>query len=248
MQSTLEGKTAVVTGGTQGIGGAVTSLFLENGAKVCAFFHSDESAVKKLHEIVGANQDRLLTLRVDVSNYQAVSSAFDTLRARWGHASILVNNAGVHCPVAAFESQTNQTWIDVFSANVFGAVFATKVALTPMKNARWGRIINISSIAATEGLLNGSPYAASKASLLGLTRSLAKEVAPYSITVNALLPGMTDTRMAHAVPREVYSRILSTSPMGRAAASKEVAALVAFLASDSASYISGSLIPVSGAR
>ncbi|MCA6111547.1 SDR family NAD(P)-dependent oxidoreductase [Bradyrhizobium cenepequi] len=248
MQSTFEGKTVVVTGGTQGIGGAVTSLFLEGGAKVCALFHKDESAAKKLRESAGVHQDRLLTLRVDVSNYQAVSSAFDMLRARWGHASILVNNAGVHCPVAAFELQDNQTWIDVFSANVFGAVFATKAAITPMKKARWGRIINIASIAATEGLLNGSPYAASKASLLGLTRSLAKEVAPYSITVNALLPGMTETRMAHAVPREVYNRILSTIPIGRAATSKEVAALIAFLASDAASYISGSLINVSGGR
>ncbi|MTV19124.1 MULTISPECIES: SDR family NAD(P)-dependent oxidoreductase [Bradyrhizobium] len=248
MQSTLEGKTAVVTGGTQGIGGAITSLFLEHGANVCAFYHRDEMAAKQLHDSVGASRDRLQTLRVDVSDYHAVSSAFDTLRARWGAANILVNNAAVHCPITAFERQDNRTWSEVFSINVLGVVFATKLAIPPMKEARWGRIINISSMAATDGLPNGSPYAASKASLLGLTRSLAKEVAPYAITVNALLPGMTETRMANVLPRDAYDRLLSTIPIGRIADSKEVASLVAFLAGGSASYISGSLIPVSGGR
>jgi len=248
MHSAFEGKTVVVTGGTQGIGGAITSLFLEQGANVCAFFHSDEQAAEQLREHAGEHRERLLTLRVDVSDYHAVSSAFDMLRVRWGHANILVNNAGVHCPVSPFEQHDNQTWSDVFSTNLFGVVFATKIVIPAMKEARWGRIINISSIAATEGLPNGSPYAASKASLLGLTRSLAKEVAPYAITVNALLPGMTETRMADALPREAYDRILSTIPIGRTATSTEVASLVGFLASDAANYVSGSLIHVSGGR
>lgn len=247
MDGTLVGRTVVVTGGTQGIGAAITRTFLEQGARVAALYRSDDENAARFRQAL-PDAGRLLTLRADVADRGAVQDAFAEVTARLGCVSVLVNNAGVQSPRACFEEQAPDTWTEVFASNVYGTIWPTQAVLPQMKQQQWGRIVNVSSVAATEGYPNCSPYAASKATLLGLTRSLAKEAAPYAITVNAILPGITDTRAARGLPGDVFGQLLSILPMRRCANTCEVAALACFLATDAASYISGACIPITGAR
>ncbi len=239
----LEDKIAIVTGGSAGIGYATVRRFLEEGATVAFGARSAERIDKALDEL-GA-PDRVRGCVLDISKKDQVKSFTEKVLSEFGRIDILVNNASITAD-AQFYKMTDEQFEQVLDVNLKGTYYMTKQVVPPMMEQRYGKIIHLSSVSAFNGNFGQSNYAATKAAIMGMTRVMAKELGKYGITVNAVAPGSILTEMYNAVPEEAKQRKMAGIPLRRYGEPEEVAALLAFLASDEASYITAQTIVIDG--
>lgn len=243
----LKNKVAIITGGTRGIGYAVAELFLENGAKVAILGSRAETvdkAVASLSEKFGA--ENIAGYYPDLTEYNAVEEMVKAVKEKFGKIDILVNNAGISArePIEAYDPDAFKNIMDL---NVTAVFNGCKAVVPFMKENGGGCIINTSSMVAKEGQVSGVGYPTSKFAVNGLTISLSRELGKYNIRVNAVAPGVTRTDMVAALPEEMVARVAANIPMGRVGEPSEVANCFLFLASDMASYVSGTVLNVDGA-
>ena len=241
----LTGKVAVVTGGSRGIGRSVSVALADAGAHVLVNYRSNADAAEETLQEIKERAGSAELVQFDVADPDAVDSAIKDAAKRHGRLDILVNNAGISIDqlllrVSAKDLET--TW----ATNVNGALFCAKACIRPMMKAKWGRIINLSSVVAESGNPGQVVYSSSKAAILGMTRTLAREYASRGITVNAVAPGFIETDMTSALPEAAKVGIIDQTPLGRIGRPEEVAAGVVFLASEEASYITGQVVRVNG--
>ncbi len=241
----LAGKAAVVTGGSRGIGRAIALELGRLGADVLLTYRSNAALASAVVEDVRALGVAAEATEVDVRNAADLERMVEEARARFGEVQILVNNAGMNDDKLVMRMGI-ESWDDVIATNLTSTFLATKLVLRHMTRARWGRIINISSVAGVIGNAGQANYAASKAGILGFTRSVAREVASRGITVNAVAPGFTETDMTSGLTADQKAAVLTQVPMGRYALPEDIAPLVGFLATDSAAYITGQTFNVDG--
>jgi 3-oxoacyl-[acyl-carrier protein] reductase len=241
----LKDKVAIVTGGSRGIGRAIAVALGRAGARVVINYQSNEAAaVAALEEVRGAGGDGEIK-RFNVADPEAVRQAVTDIKKRLGRLDILVNNAGIAVDQLLLRlkpEELERTW----ATNLNGAIYCAKEAVRPMMRAKQGRIINISSVVGEAGNPGQSAYSASKAALIGLTKTLSREYASRGITVNAVAPGYIETDMTSGLPEEVQAVIVEQTPVGRVGKPEEVAAAVLFLASDEAAYVTGQVLRVNG--
>ena len=234
------GRVVLVTGGSRGIGAACARWFSDHGDRVAVTFRGD--AEPRAPEGVGG---RFLALRCDVTDEAQVDAAFSSVEAAMGPVEVLVASAGVTRDTLALRMGAD-AWHEVVETNLTGAFFSAKRALARMLRLHRGRIVLLSSVGAFVGLPGQANYAASKAGLVGMARALAREVASRGITVNVVAPGVIDTDMTRALGPERVAAMVGMVPLGRAGTADEVAALVGFLASEAAGYVTGAVVPVDG--
>ncbi len=242
----LEGKIALVTGGSRGIGRAVAVAFAREGAQLVLNYAGNEEAAQataKLIEEVGGKAPSLK--RFDVSDSAAVDKAFDEVKAELGGLQILVNNAGVSKDGLLLRFK-NEDWAKTIDTNLSGSFYCARAAAKLMTKQRWGRIINMSSVVGEAGNAGQVAYASAKAGLLGLTKTLAQELASRTITVNAIAPGYIETDMTAALPEGAREHMLARIPLKSAGTPDDVAACALFLASEGARYVTGHVLDVNG--
>ena len=241
----LEGKVALITGGTRGIGLEVVKLFKENQAEVILFGSRKESVEKAINNLKKEGLE-VFGYYPNLSDYEEVSKTVDEIRTRFGHIDILVNNAGISAN-KKIEDTTSQEFENIMNLNV-KAMFHMIKAVTPiMKEQKGGVILNTSSMVSIYGQPSGIGYPTSKFAVNGLTKSLARELAPANIRVNAVAPGITNTDMVKNLPKEMIEPLIKTIPLGRIGEPRDIANAFLFLASDMASYITGNILSVDGA-
>ena len=243
----LQGKKAIVTGGTRGIGFAVVQSFLRNGASVALFGSRQETVDKALAALKAENPDwEVIGMAPDLTDYAAVDAAFAEVEKAFGRIDILVNNAGISAREPLYD-YTPEAFEKMMRLNV-SAVFNGCRAVAPrMKAQGGGSIINTSSMVSLYGQPSGVGYPTSKFAVNGMTRSLARELGRDNIRVNAVAPGVTRTDMVAKLPQEIVQRVCAPIPLGRMGEPEEVANAFLFLASDLASYITGEILQVDGA-
>lgn len=243
----LDGKVAIVTGGTRGIGYAIVQKFLEAGARVALFGSRQETVDKALEQIrEGKEEAEVMGLFPALENYQEVAEAMETVRNQFGRLDILVNNAGISARETLYDYRP-EDFEKIIQLNVNGVFHCTKAAAPIMKNQGGGSVINMSSMVSIYGQPAGCGYPASKYAVNGLTKSLARELGQDQIRVNAVAPGVTRTDMVAALPKEMVQKISAAIPLGRIGEPEEVADAVLFLASDLAAYVTGTVLSVDGA-
>ncbi len=241
----VENKVALVTGASRGIGRAIALALARAGADVLVNYASSKEAARQVVEEIQALGRRALALKFDVSQYSEVEEAIREGVETLGLIDILVNNAGI-VKDSLFIRLKDADLDKVLDVNLKGAFNCTKAVLQSMLKRRFGRIINISSVVAFTGNIGQTNYTASKAGLIGFTKSLAREVASRGVTVNAVAPGYIETDMTAKISEKVKEAIISQIPIGRTGTPEEVASAVVFLASEEASYITGTVIHVNG--
>ncbi len=242
----LLGKVALVTGAGRGIGRAIARALAEEGADVVICDIDYEAAQKVAQEVENDFGRRALPARMDVSNLAEVKTVFQMVLQQFGRLDILVNNAGI-IRRGSFENHSDEDWEKVMAVNLRGTYYCSREAALIMKKQGWGRIINISSVAGKIGDITSAPsYGPSKAAVNALTKSFARALAPYGITVNAVAPHAIETEMSAQWSEEQRKAIIAQIPLGRLGKPEEVAAAVAFLASPQASFITGEILDVNG--
>ena len=239
-------RVALVTGGSGGIGSEIASALAAQGCRVAIGYASDASGAERTaKEIVASGGPDALPISIDVTSTDSVEAAFSTIETELGPVEILVNNAGVTADGLLMRMDDDQ-WDRVLRTNLDGAFRCTRRASARMVRARWGRIVNVGSVAGLAGSAGQVNYGAAKAGLVGLTRAVARELASRSVTCNLVAPGPIDTAMTAALSPERQAELAAQVPLNRFGKAVEVAAAVAFLCSDSAAYITGAVVPVDG--
>jgi len=242
--STLQGKIALVTGASQGIGRACALELARAGATVALAARNVEKLDAVAAEIVSEG-GTAKSYALDVSGEESIKAAAKAVLADHGAVHILVNNAGITKDGLALRMRLAD-FDDVLRTNLTGAFLLTQAVISSMMKARWGRVINITSVVGETGAAGQANYAASKAGLIGLTKSLAREFASRGITVNAVAPGFIQTAMTHSLTEDQKTGILTQIPLARYGTDADIAAAVAYLASDAAGYITGHTLDVNG--
>ena len=236
---------AVVTGGSRGIGRAICLELARRGAHVALCYAGNEAAAKETVAACEAEGARAMAVRCDVSDESQVKALMDAALKEFGRIDILVNNAGITRD-GLLMTMKEADFDAVLDANLKGAFLCMKAVSRPMMKQRYGRIVNLSSVVGLRGNPGQANYAASKAGLIGLTKSAARELASRGITVNAVAPGFIDTDMTAALPEASRTALFASIPAGRLGRAEEVARAVAFLASEASAYLTGQVLAVDG--
>jgi 3-oxoacyl-[acyl-carrier protein] reductase len=242
---TLEGKKALVTGGSRGIGRAIAFELARHGADVAVnYARNAEAAMQVVTEIETLGR-RAVALSADVGDFDQAAALVEAAVNALGRLDILVNNAGITRDTLLLRMQ-EADWDEVLRVNLKGAFNTSKAAVRLMVRQRAGRIINVSSVSGLMGQVGQANYSASKAGMIGLTKSMAREFAARGITINAVAPGLITTDMTAALDEGLREQMRALIPLGRFGVAEDVAHVVAFLASDAAAYITGAVLPVDG--
>jgi 3-oxoacyl-[acyl-carrier protein] reductase len=245
MGNSLAAQVALVTGGSRGIGRAVAQRLAREGARVVISYVSNHAAASECVKAIEAGGGAAEAVQFDVADAEAAASAIAALSERLGRLDILVNNAGMTVDTLLLRMKP-EDWDRVLAVNLRGAFSCTKAAARPMVRARYGRVVNVTSVIGEMGNAGQGAYAAAKAGLIGFTKSMARELAARSITVNAVSPGFIDTDMVQRLPETVQAEYLKIIPAGRLGTAEEVATAVAFLCQPDAGYITGQVLGVNG--
>ncbi|HLY58371.1 MAG TPA: acetoacetyl-CoA reductase [Stellaceae bacterium] len=238
----MTGRVAVVTGGTRGIGEAISVALRDAGYKVAANYVGNDDAARGFSERTG-----IRAYKFDVSNYESCSAAVATIAVELGPIDVLVNNAGITRD-ATIHRMTPEQWRAVIDTNLTSCFNMARLVIEGMRERNFGRIVNIGSINGQAGQYGQVNYAAAKSGIHGFTKALAQEGAPKGITVNAIAPGYIDTEMVRAVPPNVLEKIVARIPVGRLGHAEEIARGVVFLVADNAGFITGSTLSINGGQ
>lgn len=241
----LKGKCAIVTGGGRGIGKAIALKLAEQGANIVINYRNSEKEAEELVKAIDEIGGTALAIKADVSKFDEAEKLIKSAQEKFGTVDILVNNAGITKDNLMLRMK-EEDFDNVIAVNLKGCFNCIKHVSSVMLKQKSGRIINISSVIGLVGNAGQANYAASKAGILGLTKSVAKELGSRGITVNAIAPGYIETDMTEVLPQKVKDTIMESVPLKRIGKTSDVADLAAFLASDSASYITGQVINVDG--
>ena len=241
----LSGKSAVVTGGSRGIGRAIAIRLATQGADVAFSYRGNEAAAKETAAAIEALGRGALPVQADVSDPAAADTLVKTALEAFGKIDIVVNNAGVTRDDLIMRMSLDD-WRTVLETNLFGAFYVIKAVTRPMLKAKGGRIINITSVSGQAGQIGQANYSSAKAGLIGLTKATARELASRSITCNAVAPGFVLTELTQDLPENLMKQLTEATPLGRFGTTEEIASAVAFLASDEAAFITGQILGVDG--
>lgn len=243
----LENKVAIVTGGTRGIGYETVRTFLQNKAKVVLFGSRKETVDKAVSSLKEEDSNyEVFGLYPNLTDEESVKNAFETVKEKYGHIDILINNAGVSSSTPLL-NYTEEEYNKITDLNIKSVFICSKAIVPYMEEQKSGVILNTSSMVSIYAQPSGCMYPTSKFAVNGLTKSLARELAPKNIRVNAVAPGITETDMVANLPKEVIEPLIKTIPLGRIGKPKDIANAFLFLASDMASYITGEILQVDGA-
>jgi 3-oxoacyl-[acyl-carrier protein] reductase len=245
MTGQLSGRTAIVTGASRGIGRGIALELAKQGAAVVVNYNSNADAAHEVVETIGAANGEALSVQADVSKTDEAERLIKAAVDRYGKLDILINNAGV-ARDGLIMMMKEEDWDVVIDTNLKSAWNCSKAAVKVMMRKRYGRIVNITSVSGIAGQAGNTNYSASKAGLIGLTRALAREVAPRQITVNAVAPGLINVGMSDKIPSDMIQELEKRIPLGCWGTVEDVAPAVAFLSSDAAKYITGQVLAVDG--
>lgn len=241
----LTGKTALVTGGTRGIGRAIVERFAQAGANIAFTFISSAAAAEEVAANVRSSGVEALAIQADGASFEAADQVVAQVMDTWGHLDVLVNNAGITRDNLLIR-MNEADWDSVIDTNLKSVFNFCKAAYRPMMKQRSGKVVNLSSVVGSSGNPGQANYAASKAGIIGFSKSLARELAGRGVSVNVLSPGYVDTEMTSAMPESARQAMLDAVPMGRAARPDEIAETALFLASNASDYITGHVLHVNG--
>ena len=241
----MKGRVTLVTGGGRGIGRAIAIRLAKEGARVAISYHSNDAAAKETAEMVCTVGTACETFKSNAASAGDVEALLKGVSEAFGPVEILVNNAGMRQDNLLLRMKETE-FDEVLVTNLKGAYLCTRAVLRGMVRARWGRIVNISSVVGLIGNAGQANYAASKAGMIGFTKSVAREVANRGITANAVAPGYVETELTRGLSENVKGRILEQIPVGRFGKAEEIAEVVAFLAGEGAAYVTGQTIAVDG--
>jgi 3-oxoacyl-[acyl-carrier protein] reductase len=245
MHIRLDERVALVTGGSRGIGRAIAQSLASTGATVVVNYRGNQAAADETVASIEAAGGKAVAIQADVANAEDVERLFKEVAERFGRIDILVNNAGITRDTLMLRMKDDD-WDAVMDTNLRGLFLCTRAALRPMTRARWGRIINITSVVGLMGNAGQANYAAAKAGIIGFSKSVAREIGSRSITVNAVAPGFIDTELTAVLGPDTREALIKQIPIGRLGTPDDVASLVTFLASEQAAYITGQTFNTDG--
>jgi 3-oxoacyl-[acyl-carrier protein] reductase len=241
----FEDKVAVVTGSSRGIGRAIALRLAEGGARVVVNYRRDEAGAEEVVAQISAGGGQAIAVQADVSDVKQAQTLIDAAKATFGRVDILINNAGTTRDTLLMR-MSEEDWDLVIDTNLKGTFNCIKAVSRQMVRQRYGRIVNISSVAGLAGNVGQANYASAKAGLIGLTKTVAKELGSRGITCNAVAPGFVYTELTASLPPELVQQAIDRTPLGRVGEAEDMAAAATFLASDDAAYITGQVVAVDG--